>query len=51
MLLFKKAKAKAKEEEQEFRERFKSVVKEVVSEMGLATKDDIDELKELLKNK
>lgn len=46
-----KAKAKAKEEEQEFRERFKSVVKEVVSEMGLATKDDIDELKELLKNK
>jgi len=46
-----KAKARAKEEEKEFQVKFKSVVKDVISEMGLATKEDIDELKELLKNK
>ncbi|PLX70147.1 MAG: hypothetical protein C0603_01165 [Denitrovibrio sp.] len=46
-----KAKARAKDEEKEFQVKFKSVVKDVISEMGLATKEDIDELKELLKNK
>ena len=44
-----KAKAKAKEEEQELQEKFKNAVKDVVSEMGLATKEDIEELKKLLK--
>jgi len=46
-----KAKAKAKEEEKEFQAKFKSVVKDALSEMGLATKEDVEELKELLKNK
>lgn len=46
-----KAKAKGMEEESDFQNKFKGMVKEVISEMGLATKEDIDELKELLKNK
>ncbi|ADD68463.1 conserved hypothetical protein [Denitrovibrio acetiphilus DSM 12809] len=46
-----KAKSKAKEEEKEFQDKLKNIVKEVMSDMGLATKDDIAELKELLKNK
>lgn len=44
----KKAKARAQEEEKEFQEKFKSAIKEVLSEMGLATKDDIEELKKLI---
>jgi len=48
---FEKAKAKAKEEEQDFQNKLKDIVKEVLSDMGLATKEDVEELKELLKNK
>lgn len=44
-----KAKAKAKEEEQEFQSRIKDIIKDALSEMGLATKEDIAEIKELLK--
>lgn len=44
-----KAKAKAKQEEEEFQNRIKSMIKDALSEMGLATKEDIEEIKELLK--
>jgi len=46
-----KAKAKAKAEEAEIQNKFKTAVKEVLSEMGIATKEDIEEIKTLLKNK
>lgn len=44
-----KAKEKAQKEEKEFQDKFKALIKEAVSEMGLATKEDIAEIKELLK--
>ncbi|TCK60596.1 hypothetical protein [Seleniivibrio woodruffii] len=46
-----KAKKKAKEEEKEFSEKFKNVVKDALSEMGLATKEDIEELKKMINDK
>jgi len=46
-----KAKAKGKAEEEEFNAKLKGIIKEVLSDMGLATKEDIEELKELLKQK
>lgn len=46
-----KAKEKAKQEEQDLQDKIKSVIKDTLSEMGLATKEDIAEIKELLKNK
>ncbi|PLX66426.1 MAG: hypothetical protein C0602_12275 [Denitrovibrio sp.] len=45
----KKAKDKAKSEEKVFQDKFKESIKEVLSEMGLATKEDIEEIKKLLK--
>jgi len=46
-----KAKNKAKEEEHAFQEKLKGMVREVIDEMGLATKEDVKELRELLQNK
>jgi polyhydroxyalkanoate synthesis regulator phasin len=46
-----KAKDKAKAEEAEFQDRIKSAVRDILSDMGIATKKDIEELKELLKQK
>lgn len=41
--------AKGKEEEQKIKEQLKSALKEVIDELGLATKADIEKLKEDLK--
>lgn len=49
--LFNQAKERAEKEKNELDERVRAKVKEVVSELGLATKADIEELKLLLKNK
>jgi len=46
-----KAKEKAQAEEEIFQQKFKSTMKEIISDMGLVTKDDLDEIKEILKNK
>jgi len=46
-----KAKERAKEEEKAFNDKLKGIVKEVMSEMGLATKEDIEELKKQIKEK
>lgn len=46
-----KAKERAKTEEHEFNEKLKNMVREVISEMGLATKEDIEELKNMIKEK
>jgi len=43
-----RAKEKAKAEEKEFQEKFKNSIKEVVSELGLATKEDIEKLRKLI---
>lgn len=40
-----KAKAKGEEEEKEFKSKLKEVVREVLDEMDLATKKDIEALK------
>ena len=40
-----KAKAKGEEEEQEFKSKIKEAVQEVLEEMDLATKSDIEALK------
>jgi len=45
------ARKRAKEEEKEFSEKFKKVVKDALSEMGLATKEDIEELKKMINEK
>ena len=45
------AKARAKKEEEALAGRVREEVKKVLEEMGLATKDDIAELKALLKKK
>ncbi len=44
------AKQKAEAEKNDIEEKFKEKVKAVVEEMGLATKKDIEELKELIKS-
>jgi polyhydroxyalkanoate synthesis regulator phasin len=43
------ATAKGREERTEFEERVRECVRKTVSELNLATKDDIEELKQLLK--
>ncbi len=43
-------KEKASQEKERMEEGLKEKVKSIVQEMGLATKEDIDELKELIKN-
>ncbi len=43
--------AKATEQKDEIESELKSKIKAIVDELGLATKEDIDELKELIKNK
>ncbi len=40
--------ARAKKERDAFDSRLRDAIKEAVSELGLATKDDIDELKSLI---
>lgn len=40
---------KGKEEEAKFKEQLKSTLKEVIDELGLATKEDLQKLKEDLK--
>lgn len=40
---------KGVEEEQKFKENFKKMIKEVLDELGIATKEDIEKLKEDLK--
>lgn len=40
---------KGKDEEQRLKDEFKKHLKEVISELGLATKEDIEKLKEELK--
>lgn len=46
-----KAKAKGEEQERALKEEIKQALKEVLDEMGLATKKDLEELKEALKSK
>ena len=43
--LIDRAKAKGEEEEKEFKEKLKEAVREVMDEMDLATKSDIEALK------
>lgn len=43
-------KAKATEEKSHMEDQLKGKVQSIIQEMGLATKEDIDELKELIKN-
>jgi polyhydroxyalkanoate synthesis regulator phasin len=40
---------KGKEEEQKAKEQVKSILKEVIDELGIATKDDLEKLKNDLK--
>ena len=40
---------KGKEEDDKFKEKFKSTLKEIIDELGLATKADLEKLKEDLK--
>ncbi|MAC82618.1 MAG: hypothetical protein CL624_00625 [Arcobacter sp.] len=40
---------KAKEEEQKNKEKLKSMLKDIVDDLGLATKDDLEKLKQELK--
>jgi polyhydroxyalkanoate synthesis regulator phasin len=42
--------AKATEQKSEIESELKNKIKAIVDELGLATKEDIDELKELIKN-
>jgi polyhydroxyalkanoate synthesis regulator phasin len=42
--------SKASEQKVEIESELKSKIKAIVNELGLATKEDIDELKELIKN-
>lgn len=37
---------KGMEEEQKFKDNFKKMIKEVIDELGIATKEDIEKLKE-----
>ena len=49
--LIDKAKAKGEEEEKEFKAKLKEAIREVLDEMDLATKSDIESLKESEKEK
>jgi polyhydroxyalkanoate synthesis regulator phasin len=40
---------KGKEEDERFKTHLKSTLKEIIDELGVATKDDLDKLKEELK--
>ncbi|MDX1809209.1 MAG: hypothetical protein R3331_06695 [Sulfurospirillaceae bacterium] len=40
---------KGKEEDERMREKLKSTLKEILDELGIATKDDLEKLKEDLK--
>ncbi|MAD41399.1 MAG: hypothetical protein CL623_03305 [Arcobacter sp.] len=40
---------KGKEEEQKDKEKIKSMLKEIIDELGIATKDDLEKLKQELK--
>ncbi|KAB7882031.1 hypothetical protein [Poseidonibacter ostreae] len=40
---------KAKEEEQKNKEKLKSMLKDIIDDLGLATKDDLEKLKQELK--
>jgi polyhydroxyalkanoate synthesis regulator phasin len=40
---------KGKEQEKESKEKLKSILKEIIDEMGIATKEDLQKLKEDLK--
>ncbi|AXH09618.1 hypothetical protein CP960_03215 [Malaciobacter halophilus] len=40
---------KGKEQDEEFKEQIKKSIKEAISELGLVTKDDLEELKKELK--
>lgn len=40
---------KGKEEEQKNKEKLKSMLKEIIDDLGLATKDDLEKLKQELK--
>lgn len=40
---------KGKEEEEKSKEKLKSILKEVIDELGVATKDDLEKLKQELK--
>jgi polyhydroxyalkanoate synthesis regulator phasin len=44
-----KAQAKGKDEEEKLMSKIKDSLKEIINEMGLATKDDLEKLKEELK--
>lgn len=44
-----KIEQKGKDEEQKNKEKIKSMIKEIVDELGLATKQDIQDIKEQLK--
>jgi len=37
---------KGKEQEEQMREKVKSIIKEVIDELGLATKEDVEKLKD-----
>ncbi|WP_457605620.1 hypothetical protein [Nitratifractor sp.] len=49
--LIEKAKAKGEEQERAIREEIKKALKEVLDEMGLATKEDLEKLREELGKK
>jgi len=40
---------KGKEEEQKNKDKLKSMIKEIIDDLGLATKDDLEKLKQELK--
>ncbi|NPA50524.1 MAG: hypothetical protein GXO02_02725 [Epsilonproteobacteria bacterium] len=46
--IIENAKAKGKEAQEKLQEEIKKALKEVINELNIATKDDINELKELL---
>jgi len=48
--LIEKAKAKGEEQEKALKEEIKRSLREVMEEMGLATKEDLEKLKDELKN-
>lgn len=49
--LLEKAKAKGEEQEKTLKEEIKKALREVIDEMGLATKEDLEALKNELKPK
>ena len=49
MKLVEKAKERGREKEEQAKDELKKVIKEVIEELGLATKEDIEDLKKTLK--